>query len=53
MASAAQKKKAWDAAYQRQIEEWVKIAENICLKPWRVEAARNVLDHLGVSYAKL
>lgn len=53
MATSVQKNKIWNAAYQRQIEEWVKIAENICLKPWRVEAARKVLDHLGVSYAKL
>lgn len=53
METKEKKQKAWDAAYHRQIEEWVKIAENICLKPWRVEAARKVLDHIGVSYARL
>jgi hypothetical protein len=53
MAPKKEKQRVWDAAYARQIEEWIKIAENICLKPWRVEAARKVLDHLGVSYGKL
>lgn len=33
-------------ALLRQIEEWRKIATNPALKPWKVEAARQVLDHL-------
>lgn len=33
-------------ALLRQIEEWRKIATNPLLKPWKVEAARNVLEHL-------
>lgn len=41
---------AFDAAYSRQIDEWLKIAQNPCLKPWRVDAARQVLEHLGVEY---
>ena len=52
MATKEKKQKIWDAAYARQIEEWVKIADNICLKPWKVEAARKVLDHLGVPYGQ-
>ena len=52
MAPKKEKQRVWDAAYARQIEEWVKIADNICLKPWKVEAARKVLDHLGVPYGK-
>lgn len=51
-APMTEKKKAWDAAYARQIEEWVKIADNICLKPWKVKAARDVLDYLGVPYGR-
>ena len=52
MAAKKEKQRVWDAAYARQIEEWVKIADNICLKPWKVEAARKVLDHLGVPYGQ-
>lgn len=52
MATKEKKQKTWDAAYAQQIEEWIKIADNICLKPWKVEAARKVLDHLGVSYGR-
>lgn len=37
-------------AYARQIAEWLKIAQNPCLKPWRVDAARQVLEHIGVEY---
>ena len=44
------RKKAFADAYSRQLHEWLKIAQNPCLKPWRVEAARQVLDHLGVDY---
>lgn len=33
-------------ALLRQIEEWRKIATNPALRPWKVEAARQVLDHL-------
>ena len=41
---------AFEDAYSRQLEEWLKIAQNPCLKPWRVNAARQVLDYLGVAY---
>jgi len=43
------KKEKQDLFYEallRQIEEWRKIATNPALKPWKVEAARQVLDHL-------
>ena len=43
-------KEAFAQAHERQIDEWIKIAENPCLKPWKVNAAREVLDYLGVSY---
>lgn len=45
------RQEAFEDAYGRQVEEWAKIASNPCLKPWRVEAARKVLDYLGVPYA--
>lgn len=41
---------AFADAYIRQVHEWAKIASNPCLKPWKVEAARRVLEHLGVKY---
>lgn len=52
MAVEEKKQKTFDDAYEHQIEEWLKIAENICLKPWKVKAARDVLDHIGVSYGR-
>lgn len=45
------RQKAFETAHVWQIDEWLKIAQNPCLKPWRVEAARKVLDHIGVPYA--
>ena len=44
------KRAMFKEAYTRQIDEWLKIAQNPCLKPWRVDAARQVLDHIGVPY---
>lgn len=44
------KKAIFKIAFARQIEEWTKIAESPLLRPWKVEAARKVLDHLGVKY---
>ena len=43
-----ERQNAFADAYVRQVHEWAKIASNICLKPWKVEAARRVLTHLGV-----
>lgn len=45
-----ERQEAFEQAYDRQMEEWLKIAQNPCLKPWRVNAARRVLEHLGVLY---
>lgn len=45
-ASYEAKLEAWEAAYIRQVRAWDKIASNTLLKPWKVEAARRVLDHL-------
>lgn len=47
-----EKQEAFEDAYRRQVEEWVKIATNPCLRPWKVEAAKRVLDHIGVSYVR-
>ena len=41
---------AFSDAYIRQVQEWLKAAKNPCLKPWKVNAARNVLQHLGIDY---
>ena len=49
-ASKEEKEKVWDDAYFRQILEWLKISRSIALKPWKVEAAREVLIHLGIHY---
>lgn len=43
-----EKQAVFEDAYIRQVHEWAKIAANPCLKPWKVEAARRVLEHLGV-----
>jgi hypothetical protein len=48
--TSEQQKQVFKDAYERQIDEWRKIAENHCLRPWKVKTARDVLDHLGVSY---
>ena len=37
---------AFHDAYIRQVQEWTKIASNPCLRPWKVEAAKRVLDHI-------
>ena len=49
-ATKAEKETVWDDAYFRQILEWLKISRSIALKPWKVEAAREVLIHLGIHY---
>lgn len=41
-----EKRDIFYAALLRQIEEWRKIGASPTLKPWKVEAARNVLEHL-------
>ena len=45
-----ERQQAFVDAYSRQIDEWLKIAQNPCLKPWRIEAAKQVLTHIGVQY---
>lgn len=44
--SREEKRDIFYEALLRQIEEWRKIGVNPALKPWKVEAARNVLEHL-------
>ena len=44
------RQKAFKDAFERQIQEWIKVAQTPTIKPWKVEAARKVLDHLGVKY---
>jgi len=48
--TAEQQKEVFHQAYLRQIDEWIKIAENPCLRPWKVNAAQDVLIHLGETY---
>lgn len=43
---------AWDLAFERQLEHWQSIADNPCLYPWRVDAARRVLDYLESKHGK-
>lgn len=47
-----EKQEAFEEAYIRQVQEWAKIAQNLCLRPWKVEAAKRVLEHLGVKYER-
>ena len=49
-ASKEEKETTYYQAYTRQVIEWLKIARSISLKPWEVEAARNVLNHLGINH---
>jgi hypothetical protein len=45
--SKNEKKKLFDKAWFKQVHEWFNIADNIALKPWKVEAALRVLNHIG------
>ncbi|NDH05259.1 DUF1364 family protein [bacterium] len=45
-----ERQRAFHDGYIRQVQEWLKIATNPCLRPWKVQAARKVLDHIGVPY---
>lgn len=45
-----ERQEAFQDAYTRQIEEWIKIAQSPTIRPWKIEAAKRVLDHLGVPY---
>jgi len=49
-ASKEEKETLYYKAYAQQVIEWLKIARSISLKPWKVEAARNVLKHLGINH---
>jgi len=43
---------AFQEAYKRQLHAWMDLADNITIKPWRREAARRVLTHLGVPHGQ-
>lgn len=45
-----EKQEAFREAYDRQIQEWITIAQSPTMRPWKIEAAKRVLDHIGVSY---
>lgn len=45
-----EKQEVFRESHILQIYEWIKIAQNPCLRPWKVDAAKQVLDHLGVRY---
>ena len=45
-----EKQEIFRQAYERQIQEWIKIAQSPTMRPWKIEAAKRVLDHIGVSY---
>ena len=47
-----EKNLAFQEAYKRQLHAWLDLADNITIKPWRREAARRVLTHLGVPYGQ-
>lgn len=49
-ASKEEKTTRYYQAYAQQVVEWLKIARSISIKPWKVEAARNVLKHLGINH---
>lgn len=43
-----EKEKIFDTAWKEQVKEWGKIAHNPLLRPWKKEAAEDVLKHLGL-----
>jgi len=43
---------AFQKAYKRQLHAWMDLADNITIRPWRREAARRVLTHLGVPHGQ-
>jgi hypothetical protein len=43
---------AFQEAYNRQLHAWMDLADNITIRPWRREAARRVLTHLGVPHGQ-
>lgn len=45
-----ERKEAFALSYNRQIDEWIKVAQSPTMRPWKVEAARKVLAHIGVPY---
>lgn len=45
--SKREKAKIFDRAWYKQVNEWWLIADNMALKPWKVEAALRVLNHIG------
>jgi hypothetical protein len=49
-ATQEERENAYYDAYTRQIVEWFKISRSISAKPWKVDAARNVLIHLGLHH---
>ena len=48
MLTKTQKKQIFDEAHEEQIKEWENIAKNPLLRPWKVEAAKDVLKQLGI-----
>jgi hypothetical protein len=46
-ASKREKAKIFDMAWYKQVGEWWNIADTISTKPWKVEAALKVLQHIG------
>jgi hypothetical protein len=45
--SKKEKAKLFDNSWYRQVGEWWAIADTISTKPWKVEAALRVLQHIG------
>lgn len=44
--SSEQLDNAWRIAFERQLESWQAIADNICLRAWKSDAAKHALDYL-------
>jgi len=51
-ASQEEKAQVFDDALTLQYIEWIKIARTPSLRPWKVTAAKNVLNHLGLSWTQ-
>jgi len=45
-----ERQEAFSQAYERQVQEWIKVAQSPTMRPWKVKAARKVLTHIGVPY---
>lgn len=45
-----EKKEIFREAYKLQIKAWLDIAQSPTMRPWKIEASKRVLEHIGIPY---